>query len=79
MQSRPYLLSKILVEAEAQAEDDKEEVSGSLQHEEEVDKEAADYSADSAKPQGALFMSTPPITSQTAIGGPRKMLRIFVL
>ena len=36
MQSRPYLLSKILVEAEAQAEDDKEEVSGSLQHEEEV-------------------------------------------
>ena len=79
MQSRPYLLSKILVEAEAQAEEDKEEVSGSLQHGEEVDKEAADYSADSAKPQGALSMSTPLTTSQTATGGQRRMLRISEL
>ena len=68
-----------MVEAEAQAEEDREEVSGSLQHGEEVDKGAADCSADSAKPQGALSMSTPPTISQTAIGGPRKMLRIFVL
>ena len=79
MQSQPYLLSKVTVEAEAQVEEDREEVSGSLQHGEEVDKGAADYSADSAKPQGALSMSTPPTISQTAIGGPRKMLRIFVL
>ena len=68
-----------MVEAEAQAEEDREEVSASLKHGEEVHKGPAGYSADSAKPQGALSMFTPLTTSQTAIGGPRTMLRIFVL
>ena len=71
------LLSKDMVEAEAQVE----EVNSMLEelvnrrHGEEVDREAADYSAGYAKPQGAPTTSTPPITSLIAIGGLRKMLK----
>ena len=62
-------------EVEVQVEEVQQEEFANHRHGEEVDKEAADYSAGYAKPQGALTMSSPPTTSLTAIGGPRKMLK----
>ena len=64
-------------EVEVQAEEAKSEELANLRYgeEEEVDKEAADHSADSAKPQGAPSMSTPPTTSLTVTGGPRRTLK----
>ena len=79
MQSRLSPPSKTLEGAEAEDEEDSQQVSDDLRHEEEVDKETADYSADFARPQGAPDMSTPPTTSLNVIGGPRKTLKISVL
>ena len=77
MPSQHLLPSKDMEEVEVQAEEAKSEELANLRYgeEEEVDKEAADYSAGYAKPQGAPTTSSPPTTFLTAIGGLRKMLK----
>ena len=75
VQSQHWLPFKDMAEVGAQVEEDQQEVLDIHRHEEEVDKEAAEHSADSAKPQGAPSMSTPTTTSLTVTGGPKRTLK----